>query len=130
MQVVPPHSTHTSPGAGLDETGEVGAVVDATAVSLWSGLMSHRGHRTVWLAADGTFLHTEPEVELEEEGLAYVATLLRPDLDELNAAMRRAMAQMGREVVAEPVSTAPRARPTVTVARRPMAAVGAPVLVG
>jgi hypothetical protein len=130
MQVVTPHSTHTSPDTGSDETGEVDAVVDATAVSLWSGLMSHHGHRTVWLAADGTFLHTEPEVELEDEGMAYVATLLRPDLDELNAAMRRAVARMDREVAVEPVSVTTKPRPTVTVARRPLAVVGAPVLVG
>lgn len=130
MQVVTPHSTHTSPDTGSDEDGDLDAVVDATAVSLWSGLMSHRGYRTVWLAADGTFLHTEPEAELEDEGLAYVATLLRPDLDELNAAMRRARARMDREIPVDPVSVATRPRLSVSVARRPVAGVPVPVLVG
>ncbi len=50
-------------------------------------LAQFSGHRTVWLDPRGALCHSEPELELEGEGYAYLGTLMQPDRDTLTAAL-------------------------------------------
>ena len=61
------------------------AEVEVTAEQL--GRMN--GFRSVWLAADGHLWHTEPDVELEDEGFTLVGTFLAPPVESLLDALAR-----------------------------------------
>lgn len=52
-------------------------------------LRAFHGYRTLWLQADGSLLHAEPEDELEPLGYRYVATLMRPGPEALAEALTR-----------------------------------------
>ena len=65
--------------------GHVPSVVD-----LVQQLRAFHGHRTVWLDADGSLVHAEPDEELEDLGYRYVATLMRPGPEALAEALGRA----------------------------------------
>jgi hypothetical protein len=52
-------------------------------------LAHYRGFRTVWLSERGELLHAEPEDMLELRGFAYVATLFRPNREDLTSAALR-----------------------------------------
>ena len=50
-------------------------------------LASFSGYRTLWLDREGLICHCEPDYELEDEGYAYLATLMQPDRDTLTEAI-------------------------------------------
>lgn len=50
-------------------------------------LAQFAGYRTVWLEPSGKICHSEPDEELEVEGYAYLATVMRPDRDALTEAL-------------------------------------------
>lgn len=63
------------------------AVLESRIDELVQELAQYRGFRTVWLGDRGELFHSEPDDELR--GFSYVATVFRPDRDELtNAALR------------------------------------------
>ncbi len=47
------------------------------------------GHRSVWIDPRGALWHAEPEELLEDLGYRYVGTFMRPNADELGAALAR-----------------------------------------
>ena len=65
------------------------AISQAHIAELTESLAAHHGFRTVWMSAEGQLFHTEPDEELEDEGFRYIATLMRPDQDELRASLGR-----------------------------------------
>ena len=65
------------------------APLDPEAATLVSELQTFNGCRTVWLDPRGRLWHAEPEEELESEGFRYVATVFRPGVEELCAAVAR-----------------------------------------
>ena len=59
---------------------------------LTHALRSFSGHRTLWRSPSGEMVHAEPELELEDEGFVYIATLFQPDRDTVTAALIGAVA--------------------------------------
>ena len=57
--------------------------IQLVAERLAQGLQTFTGHRTLWIGPKGSFLHAEPEEELEPLGCRYVATFHRPSSTEL-----------------------------------------------
>lgn len=67
------------------------ATLEARVEQLTQALGAFSGYRTLWLAPDQELVHAEPELELEEEGYRYVATLMQPDRDALTEALLRVL---------------------------------------
>lgn len=74
-------------------------------------LASYHGYRTLWLDRRGYLCHSEPEDDYEEVGFAYVATLLRPDADELTRVLAAFTARRASRVGAWPVAASLRLSP-------------------
>lgn len=66
---------------------------------LRSGLWAHHGFRTLWWdRTRDQVVHTEPDDEMDEcEDLVYVATLMRPSIEELAEAVARVTSLVASE---------------------------------
>jgi hypothetical protein len=61
-----------------------------TVADLVRQLRAFHGYRTLWLDQRRQgLLHAEPDLELEDEGYHYVATLMQPGPEELAEALAR-----------------------------------------
>lgn len=65
------------------------AALESRISELVQELADYRGFRTVWLGEHGELIHSEPEDLLEVRGFTYIATLFRPNCEELTAAALR-----------------------------------------
>jgi hypothetical protein len=65
------------------------AALESRIDELVQELAHYRGFRTVWLGEQGELIHAEPEDMLEIRGFAYVATLFRPNREDLTSAALR-----------------------------------------
>jgi hypothetical protein len=77
-------------------------------------LAQHHGYRTLWLDRRGYLCHSEPEDEFEAVGYAYVATLMRPDGDELKRVLSTFATRRAARVGAMPIAAALTLRPMPT----------------
>jgi hypothetical protein len=69
-------------------------------------LAQYHGYRTLWLDRRGYLCHSEPEDEFEELGFAYVATVMRPNTEEVTKALTSFTARRASRVGAWPVAAA------------------------
>jgi hypothetical protein len=63
--------------------------IQLVAEQLAQGLQTFTGHRTLWIGPKGSFLHAEPEDELEPLGYRYVETFYRPSASQLLESLLR-----------------------------------------
>ena len=93
------------------------ATLEARVEQITQALGAFSGFRTLWLSPDQDVVHAEPEMELEEEGYQYVATLMQPNRDAVTEALLRVLpiegtrpapaapARVGWELTVEPDRT-------------------------
>ncbi len=58
---------------------------------IYRGLSACGGYRSIWLDRQGGLHHSEPELELEEEGLRFLACVMRPSREDLTDLLLRMM---------------------------------------
>jgi hypothetical protein len=72
-------------------------------------LAGYHGHRTIWLDPRGDLVHAEPDDMLEELGFDYVATLMRPDRDQLTGVLLRRIPIEPERTISQPAWHGPAA---------------------